>query len=928
MNSAINRIAKTFIYSLMLVITFGVSNAFAANQVVNLVVEYKTVYFAGKARKAIAVNHQIPAPTLHFKEGDHVTIHVYNHLDEETAIHWHGIILPWQMDGVLGITQKGIPPGGVFHYQFTVHQSGTYWYHAHAGLQEQQGLYGAFLIDPPKPPQYQCTKDYVIVLSDWSNTHPDQILTNLKKGGDYYSPRFPLQPSLAKFIHDYRKATTQERKKLIDDYKMMQQMRMSIYDISDVAYDAFLLNGQSKSSPWTAPVKIGDIVRLRFIGAGGSTIFHVKIPGTSMQMVHVQGNDVKPYPVDDFKIAPGETYDVLVKIKKNDPYIIYAESIDTVGAAYGALITTPHQTVNYQHVTPFPEPLPVTREMMSLMMDDRVQGSLPMDMTPSSHSTDSMKAASKNAPHEMASMSHEMGTDFNKNDRTMYQSMAHSTMKMDADRPMQHAMPMNNQKTPASSIVDKKSQSVKHSTPSMKMNHKRSSSMDSMTSSSHHSNHGMSNHMKMNGDRKMDHVLSMNHSMDMSMPTEPTIIGDTISPPGAVQKTIGTKYQNLRAAVMTNDPNKPVNGVIKMELFGYMDRFIWFINGVPEYKAHPIPLEPNKRYRFIFTNPSMMRHPMHIHGHWFILRNGHGSYDPLLHTLDIPPGATVTADLDTDASGQWLFHCHLLYHMMTGMSRVFQYTTLIEITKGEARPENIIKQTPYHNRPIVRIDETRPIDISLVKHPMAHQTGLWRSTFLDIGADPFENAQRLTYKGLYGPDYDKLELFTNDAEITKGKIDNADIDIFYWHLINQFWAIKGGVNYFNSPANTPYWQPGLGIEGLMPYFIDTDVRGYYYAGSVKLDVELSRDTQITNNFLIRTGIRSILASKTVTQAGLGAGLNQMRYIVRPYYRLAPGINLFIEYEQEREYGAFKTIQVGSGDPLNQTTVTFGFTVLL
>ncbi|MHB1948625.1 MAG: multicopper oxidase domain-containing protein, partial [Gammaproteobacteria bacterium] len=250
---------------------FFVPNGFAANRTVNLTVSYKTVYFAGTARKAIAVNDQIPAPTLHFKEDDHVTINVYNHLDKNTAIHWHGILVPWQMDGVEGISQKGIPSGGVFHYQFTLHQAGTYWYHAHAGLQEQQGLYGAFLIDPTQSPNYRYTKDYVVVLSDWSNTAPEQILANLKKEGDYYSPRFPLQPSLVKFIHDYRKASREEREKLVDDYKMMQQMRMSIYDISDVAYDAFLLNGQPKSNPWTAPVKIGDVVRLRFMGAGGST---------------------------------------------------------------------------------------------------------------------------------------------------------------------------------------------------------------------------------------------------------------------------------------------------------------------------------------------------------------------------------------------------------------------------------------------------------------------------------------------------------------------------------------------------------------------------------------------------------------------------------------------------------------------------------
>src|SRR5579872_3469072 len=182
---------KKILWMILINLCF-ITNIFAADRVVNLIVGYKTVNFADKTRKAIAVNDQIPAPTLHFKEGDHVIINVYNQLDQETAIHWHGMLVPWQMDGVLGITQRGIPPGGVFHYQFTLYQSGTYWYHAHAGLQEQLGLYGAFLIDPPKHPSYIYTKDYVVVLSDWSNTHPDQILANLKKEGDYYSPRSPL----------------------------------------------------------------------------------------------------------------------------------------------------------------------------------------------------------------------------------------------------------------------------------------------------------------------------------------------------------------------------------------------------------------------------------------------------------------------------------------------------------------------------------------------------------------------------------------------------------------------------------------------------------------------------------------------------------------------------------------------------------------
>ena len=249
----------------------------------------------------------------------------------------------------------------------------------------------------------------------------------------------------------------------------------------------------------------------------------------------------------------------------------------------------------------------------------------------------------------------------------------------------------------------------------------------------------------------------------------------------------------------------------------------------------------------------MMRHPMHIHGHWFILRNGHGSHDPLLHTIEVAPGSTVVADIDTDASGQWFFHCHMIYHMTAGMARVFQYSTLIAITKAEARPQDIVKYTQYSNRPIVRVDEAQPIDHSLVHHPMGHHAGLWLSTFLDVGADPFHNVQRLTYKGLYGPDYNKLELFINDAEMNKGTVENADIDIFYWRLINQFWAMKGGANYFYRPATSPYWQPGVGIEGLMPYFIDTDARAYYHSGSAKLDLEFSRDTQITNNLFVRLG---------------------------------------------------------------------------
>lgn len=931
----------------------SLSQAFAENRTINLTVSYKTVNFTGKTVQAIAVNNQIPGPTLHFKEGDEVNINVYNHLNKGTIIHWHGIILPWQMDGVEGVSQPAIPPGGVFHYHFKLRQSGTYWYHSHAGLQEQRGLYGAFIIDPPKPPPYHYDKDEVIILSDWINTKPEQVLANLKKDGDYYSPRFPLQPSLMKFIHDYRQASPEGKKALVADYKMMQQMRMGIYDLSDVAYDAFLLNGQSNNHPWTTPVKVGDVVRLRFIGASASTNFRVKVVGATMQMVHVEGNNIKPYTVNDFTITPGETYDVLVKIQKNQPYIIYAESADTVGAAYGALVTNSKQTVNYKSVEPFPEPIPVTREMMNNMAQG--MGHTNMNMNASSQSTqedsthhmhDMNKTLSQKSEiispqhashqattkmkmddsmpmdHNMMDMSSEkdnMQPNKDTNPHQMTMDMSHDSMqmdmKMDKNMPMNHTMPM----TMPSEKTKTSVQTIPNSMPNMAMKNK-SASMDHQAMSSMTPGTSMS----------MNKKMAMSQPMNMAMQNEPTIKGDVISTNDKAAldlTTTGTKYQNLVAAVKTNEPNKPIAGVIRMELFGYMDRYIWMINGLPEYKAKPIIIEPGKRYRIIFTNESMMHHPMHIHGHWFILRNGHGVYDPLLHTIDVPPGATVVADIDADASGQWIFHCHHLYHMMTGMTRVFQYSTIIEVVKGTAKPQNYVAETPYVNRPIVRKDEVIPIDSSLIAHPMAHMKSLYMASFLDIGNDFARNIQEVNFKGLYGGDYNKLELYADNAQMEQGTVSNADLDIFYWRLISQFWAVKGGVNYFYRPAEHPYWQPGIGIEGLMPYFIDTNVRTYLYSGSVKFDIELSRDTQITNNFFIRTGVESIFATKTVSGAEIGSGMNEMQYTLRPYYRIRPGVNLFAQYQYTNDYGALSSFDKQNNESPNESSLTLGVSLL-
>ena len=298
----------------------------------DLTIAETPVNFTGNPAMATTVNDSLPAPTLRWREGDTVTIRVTNRLDVSTSIHWHGIILPYQMDGVPGVSYNGIAPGETFVYRFTVGQSGTYWYHSHSGFQEQTGIYGTIIVEPAGGEGIRADRDYVVQLSDWTDEDPMDVFAKLKKRSDYYNFIEPTAPDF------FRDISEEGLGKAIGKRRMWNRMRMSPLDLADIsAYTyTYLMNGTTPAGNWTGLFNPGETVRLRFISSGTQSYFDVRIPGLKMTVVHVDGQDVEPVTVDEFRCGPGETYDVLVT-PEDDAYTIFAQSMDRTGYARGTL---------------------------------------------------------------------------------------------------------------------------------------------------------------------------------------------------------------------------------------------------------------------------------------------------------------------------------------------------------------------------------------------------------------------------------------------------------------------------------------------------------------------------------------------------------------------------------------------------------------
>lgn len=529
------------------------------------------VNFGGKEKRAIAVNGQIPMPTLTFTEGDTAEIYVHNNLKEETSLHWHGLFLPNRYDGVPNLTQMPIKPGETHLYKFPIIQHGTHWYHSHTGLQEQIGMYGSFIMNARKEWDIPTLP---ILLSDWTNMNPKEVNRSLHAATDWFSIKKGTTQSYAEAIKSGHFKT-----KVNNEFK-----RMNAMDVSDVYYDAFLINGKPSIEYSSAPsafgeglkarqFKAGDKVRLRIANGGASSYFWLKYAGGKITVVATDGNEVEPVEVDRLIIAVSETYDVVVTIPENK--------------SYEFLVTPEDRT-----------------KSASLWLGK------------------GKKVAAEKMPKLKYFAGMKMMNDM--------MDMNGNMVEMDGMAMQNQIMDMNMVMYPE--ITGKEPEKEKGMS-GMHMKHDKSTTG-----------------MQMQNDNSM---AGMNMADD-----NPDIV--TLN------------YNMLRDPNKTTLPNGPTRE-LKFDLTGNMNRYVWTLDNKTVSESDKILIKKGENLRIVLYNNSMMRHPMHLHGHDFRVINGEGENAPMKNVLDIMPMERDTIEFAATESGDWFFHCHILYHMMSGMGRVFSY---------------------------------------------------------------------------------------------------------------------------------------------------------------------------------------------------------------------------------------------------------------
>jgi CopA family copper-resistance protein len=731
----------------------------------DLIVRDTLVNYTGKVKKALAINGQIPAPTLYFTEGDTAVIRVHNQTKSETTIHWHGLIVPVEEDGVPYLTTAPTFPGESHTYKFPLKQNGTYFYHSHSGFQQQVGVYGSFIVHKKKNDSSLRTEDKLpehnILLSDWTDTNPSEIMRRLKIRSDWGEVQKGSVQSYSEAIRKGHLGT-----KLTNEWK-----RMSAMDVSDVYYEKYLVNGKEKFD--LSQYKAGDKVRLRVINGSSSTYFWLQYAGGKITVIANDGKDVVPVEVDRLIIGVSETYDVVVTIPENMKYEFLFTSEDRIGSAslwLGSGMDMPVKPMGKLDYF-------AGMKMMNNMMD-------------------------------MSGRMKDMG-------------MPMSLQTMDMNEVMYPEM--------------KNAPKVDHS--------KMDQSTMNMTTQNHNT--------KLSDKHEMGDMKGMlDHSMHMSK----------------VSSGITTlNYSMLRSPQKTNLPaDKPVRE-LRFELTGNMDRYVWTLDNKTVSESDKILIKKGENLRIVLYNNSMMRHPMHLHGHFFRVLNGQGDYAPLKTVLDIMPMETDTIEFNaSEESGDWYFHCHILYHMMSGMGRLFTYE--------DGRPNTQIKDTE-HALKMVYMDDR-------MYYLTAQNDFAYNGNF---GKMEYSNT-RWSLQSEWGIGYKDRHGY--EAEVRVGRY----LDRMQWLLpyIGVQWGYQKELehekNLFGQKQTNHRWSAVVGLRYKLPLLFVVDARVNMYG---KVRVQLERE-----DIAISRRIRMNLSANTDKEYRVG-----LRYILTPY------ISISGNYDSDMKWGA-------------------------
>jgi len=700
-------------------LSLSAKSAFAKTVRYELNIENKPVNMSGKKEVdfALTVNGGIPAPTLEFTEGDDAEIIVRNKLSkEEVSIHWHGILLPPEEDGVAYVNTPPIFPGRERLFKFKIRQNGTFWYHSHTAVQEQKGVYGAFIIHPQKK-AIAYDKEAVVVLSDWSDENADQIVRNLRKDGDYYLYKKDS-------IRSYFGAIAANG---LNSHLSNEWSRMGGMDLSDVGYDAFLINGKRDAQLLMAHP--GEKIRLRIINAAASSYFYVSM-GLPMQVISADGVDVEPVMANEILLGMAETYDVLFTVPEHKNYELRATVQDVTGFASA--------WIGMGEKVPAPnKPLPD----LYASMDHGVHGG-----DHSNHSAG--EAHTGHTGHAKAGGEH----------------AGHSSQESHED----------------------------HSAHEHHGGHNA------------HSGHGAHDMASSKGSKTKPSIGLTPREVDWSTQTDAMTRQNaaqrSLTVSGAPVATLNVDL--LKALQPTTLPKDAHVHELKLVLGGDMERYVWHINGKAIQQDRLLFINKGEIVRFIFQNDTMMHHPMHLHGHFFRVVNENGDRSPLKHTVDVPPHGSRTIEFFANEPGQWMLHCHNLYHMKAGMARVIRY--------------NDFKLTP-------EMEKNDKHDPHLHDHFYTHSA-------LEAASNHGKAQFRLMRT------WDELDL-----KLESGNIDGKNFrfgdewetegDLLYRRWFSNYFQIFGG--------GTLYHEKGYGTLGfgyVLPMLIESSV-AVNHEGKLRFDLE-------------------------------------------------------------------------------------------